>query len=124
MFQQEYLALLKQHEHSMSLAHAGAQFRRQISVGLTIDFDRPPDGASLHPYPGTSCLATINLSLRDKNHSPIEAPHNYLSAYRLNPGLLYTIRSKGADIEYFSPETGWPILPYAVACRGGSAVMV
>jgi hypothetical protein len=31
--------------------------------------------------PGTSCLATISLSLRDKSHSPIEAPHNYLSAY-------------------------------------------
>jgi hypothetical protein len=32
------------------------------------------DGASLHLYPGTSCLATIGLSLRDKNHSPVEAP--------------------------------------------------
>ena len=41
----------------------------------------PPDGASLHRYPGTSCLATINLSLRDKSHSPIKAPDNYLSAY-------------------------------------------
>ena len=28
-----------------------------------------------------SCLATINLSLRDKSHSPIKAPDNYLSAY-------------------------------------------
>jgi len=37
--------------------------------------------------PGTSCLATISLSLRDKSHSPIEVPHNYLSAYRVNPGL-------------------------------------
>src|SRR5580693_2344836 len=49
--------------------------------------------------PGTSCLATIVLSLRDKSHSPIvlslrdkshspiEAPHNYLSAYGANPGL-------------------------------------
>jgi len=32
-------------------------------------------------YPGTSCLATISLSLRDKSHSPFEAPRNYLSAY-------------------------------------------
>jgi hypothetical protein len=49
----------------------------------------PPDGASLHRYPGTSCPATISLSLRDKSHSPIEAPHNYLSAYEglLHPGL-------------------------------------
>ena len=37
-------------------------------------------------YPGTSCLAKISLSLRDKSHSPIEAPHNYLSAYGVNPG--------------------------------------
>jgi NADPH:quinone reductase-like Zn-dependent oxidoreductase len=29
--------------------------------------------------PGTSCLATISQSLRDKSHSPIEAPDNYLS---------------------------------------------
>ena len=26
----------------------------------------PPDEASLHRYPGTSCLATMSLSLRDK----------------------------------------------------------
>jgi hypothetical protein len=40
-----------------------------------MDFDLPSGaGASLHRYPGTSCLATISLSLRDKSHSPIEAP--------------------------------------------------
>jgi hypothetical protein len=39
--------------------------------------------------PGTSCLANIVLSLRDKSHSPIEAPHNYLSAYEVKPGLGY-----------------------------------
>jgi hypothetical protein len=45
---------------ALSLAHAGAQFRRQISVGLTIDFDRPSGTeASLHRYSSTSCLATI-----------------------------------------------------------------
>jgi hypothetical protein len=27
------------------------------------------DGVSRHYYPGTSCLATIRLSLRDKSHS-------------------------------------------------------
>jgi hypothetical protein len=51
------------------------------------------DGAFLHRDPGTPCLATISLSLRDKSHSPIEAPHNYLSAYGVtlgqNPGLGY-----------------------------------
>jgi hypothetical protein len=31
-------------------------------------------GRSLDGYPGTSCLATISLSLRDKSHSPIERP--------------------------------------------------
>jgi hypothetical protein len=36
--------------------------------------------------PGTSCLATIMLSLRNKGHQPIEAPH-YPSAYALNSGL-------------------------------------
>ena len=95
-FQQEYLAFLKRHKHSthstrcrllragaLSLAHAGAQFRRQISAELNNDFDRPSGtGASLHRYSGTSCLATISLSLRDKSHSPIEAPHNFLSAYQ------------------------------------------
>jgi hypothetical protein len=36
-------------------------------------------------YPGTSCLATISPSLREKSHSPIEAPQNYLSAYGCTP---------------------------------------
>ena len=40
------------------------------------------DGAALRRYPGTSCLATISLSLRDKSHSvPNFAP--------FNPGLSY-----------------------------------
>jgi hypothetical protein len=43
------------------------------------------DGASLHRYPGTSCQATISLSLRDKSHSPIEVSQNFLSAYGLKP---------------------------------------
>jgi hypothetical protein len=32
------------------------------------------DGSLGWRYPGTSCLATISLSLRDKSHSPIEGP--------------------------------------------------
>ena len=47
---------------ALSLAHAGAQFRRQISVGLTMTSTVPPGRDSLHRYPGTSCLATISLS--------------------------------------------------------------
>jgi hypothetical protein len=32
----------------------------------------PLGRGSLDCYPGTSCLATIGLSLRDENHSPVE----------------------------------------------------
>jgi len=41
------------------------------------DFDPstvPPGRDSLGRYPGTSCLATISLSLREKSHSLIEGP--------------------------------------------------
>jgi hypothetical protein len=38
------------------------------------------DGAILLMIPGTSCLATIVLSLRDKSHSPVEA--HYLRVCR------------------------------------------
>jgi hypothetical protein len=54
--------------------------------GTDNDFDRPPgDGVSLHRYPGTSCLATIVLSFRDENHSPIEAPRIKLALIGFNP---------------------------------------
>ena len=88
---------------ALSLAHAGAQFRRQISVGLTMTSTVPPGRVSLHRYPGTSCLATISLSLRDKSHSPIEAPHNYLSAYALGPCLFNFIIGLINDFQYFVP---------------------
>jgi hypothetical protein len=35
--------------------------------------------------PGTSCLATISLSLRDKSHSPIEGPRIRLALIGLKP---------------------------------------
>src|ERR1700730_4477318 len=35
--------------------------------------------------PGTSCLATIMLSLRDKSHSPIEGPRIKLALMGLKP---------------------------------------
>src|SRR5271165_162222 len=42
--------------------------------GTDHDFDRPSGtGVSLYRYPGTSYLATIMLSLRDKIHSSAEA---------------------------------------------------
>ena len=37
------------------------------------------DGPIFLMIPGTSCLATIVLSLRDKNHAPIEAPRPILA---------------------------------------------
>jgi hypothetical protein len=37
--------------------------------------------------PGTSCLATIVLSLRDKNYSPIEAPRIILALMGFRPGF-------------------------------------
>jgi hypothetical protein len=42
--------------------------------------------------PGTSCLTTIVLSLRDKNNSPLERPRNYLSAYSPSNNLLANVR--------------------------------
>jgi hypothetical protein len=42
----------------------------------TKDEDEHDWDMTLNTY---SCLATISLSLRDKSHSPIEAPDNYLS---------------------------------------------
>src|SRR5271170_7072997 len=63
-FNREYLAFLKRHEHSthstrcrllragaLSLAHAGAPFRRQISLGLTMTSTVPPGRIRL-----ASCL--------------------------------------------------------------------
>jgi hypothetical protein len=37
--------------------------------------------------PGTSCLATIVLSLRDKSHPPVETPRIILALMRVYPGL-------------------------------------
>ena len=37
------------------------------------------DGPIFLMIPGTSCLATIVLSLRDKNHAAIEAPRLILA---------------------------------------------
>src|ERR1700726_3153686 len=62
--------------------------------GTDNDFDRPSGtGASLHRYPGTSCLATISLSLRDKSHSPIEAPAPYLRAIQPWAMLSWPLRA-------------------------------
>jgi hypothetical protein len=72
------------------LASYGPKWPRKHSPGFTLGNLHPPDLALKGP-PGTArigsepCLATIVLSLRDKNHSPIEAPDNYFSAYGLKP---------------------------------------
>jgi hypothetical protein len=46
-----------------------------LSVGLAAPDQTVPSGTDLSrdAFPGTSCLATISLSLRDKNHSTAEA---------------------------------------------------
>src|SRR5258705_13911729 len=66
------------------------------------------DGAIFLMIPDTSCLATIVLSLRDKSHSPIEAPHNYLSAYGAKPWAKFS-----------SPFGIVPNIPYFRAIYGG-----
>jgi hypothetical protein len=61
-----------------------------LSSGTDNDFDRPSGtGASLYRYPGTSCLATISLSLRDKSHSPIEAPRIELALVGFTLGYAF-----------------------------------
>jgi hypothetical protein len=63
--------------------------------------DRPfGTGRFLQRYPGTPCLATICLSLRDKSHSPIEAPRNlsYLSAYEVTLGYSQSLCEKDISI--------------------------
>jgi hypothetical protein len=50
------------------------------------------DEAIFIMIPGTSCLATIVLSLRDKNHVPIEAPR-YPTLMGSNPGNRHPTQS-------------------------------
>ena len=88
-FQQDYLAFLKRHEHSTRcrLLMPGLRSDDKLSLELTMP-STVRDGASLHLYPGTSCLATIGLSLRDKNHSTIEASR-HSSQYPSSPALQF-----------------------------------
>src|SRR5580700_11267487 len=63
------------------------QSHRYLSAKLSPGMSKRQRVECFLMIPGTSCLATIVLSLRDKSHSPIEAPHNYLSAYLGKPGV-------------------------------------
>jgi hypothetical protein len=48
-----------------------------LTLGLTMTSTVPPGRSRFTSTPGTSCLATISLSLRDKSHSvPNFAPFN------------------------------------------------
>ena len=60
-----------QFQSYFSLKFAPCRIGAQICTNHTV-----PYGTSLWvgAFPGTSCQATINLSLRDKSHSTIEAP--------------------------------------------------
>ena len=40
-----------------------------LTLGLTMTTTVPPGRSRFTSIPGTSCLATISLSLRDKSHS-------------------------------------------------------
>jgi hypothetical protein len=62
-------------------------FRREIPLGSAAPDHTVPYGTVLSrdAFPGTSCLATISLSLRDKSHSLIEGPRIKLALMRLDP---------------------------------------
>lgn len=71
-----------------------------MSVELTMISTVPSGTEPLSiANPGTSCLATIVLSLRDKSRSSIETPHKYLSAYgRVRRDALFTDAYRDPDI--------------------------
>jgi hypothetical protein len=71
-FQQEYLGFLKRHEHSRRCRwlRSGSGFDDEFLWDWQ-RLGRPSRRGSLDRYPGTSCLATISLSLRDERHWPI-----------------------------------------------------
>ena len=59
--------------------------------GTDNDFARPSGTGLSASLPRHFVPGTVVLSLRDKNHSPIEAPHNDLSAYEgLTPNWQQT----------------------------------
>ncbi len=60
--------------------------RSRLRSDASEDFNRPSGtGVSLWIAPGTSCLATISLSLRDKSHSPIEVRRIKLALMAFEP---------------------------------------
>jgi hypothetical protein len=95
-FKEKYIAFLKEH---------GAHLRREIPLGClgyrARSYRTLRDGSRVTLFQGTSCLATISLSLRDKNHPPIEAPRIILALMRLQPRKRHSMRRaiKGHQIE-------------------------
>ena len=76
------------------------RIRRQLRPSLR-------DGAFLHRYPGTSCLATIRLSLRDKSHSPIKGPRIKLALMWLKSWAKIGV---GTKVRFAPPsEPDWQI---------------
>jgi hypothetical protein len=76
-FSQEYLAFLKQHEHSTRcrLLMPGLRFDDKLPLELTMPSTVPPGrGLSASPTQALRAWLLSWLSLRDENHSPIEAP--------------------------------------------------
>src|SRR5271157_6156452 len=69
--------------------------------GTDNDFGRPSGtGVSLYRYPGTSYLATIMLSLRDKIHSSAEA----LLKLTLIGARPYRVQCRVARFEHGPPS--------------------
>ena len=96
-FPQEYEAFLKRHEHSthsthstrcrllrvgaLSLAHAGAAFRRQIISELTMPSTVPPGRGLSASLPRHFVPGYYRAVPPGQNHSPSEAP-------RIKPALM------------------------------------
>jgi hypothetical protein len=63
-----------------------------LTLGLTMTSTVPPGRSRFTSIPGTSCLATISLSLRDKSHSvPNFAP--FSPGFQPSPWSLFARRN-------------------------------
>jgi hypothetical protein len=76
---------------------------RHSSLELAAPDHTVPYGTVLwrDAYPGTSCLATIALSLRNKNHSPIEAPNTPARCDRITSEWNGAVHAEAAWKSYF-----------------------
>jgi hypothetical protein len=87
--------------------HFVTTFLRQAEIGSIGPLGR----AIFLMIPGTSCLATIALSLRDKNRPPIGAPRIILALMEFTSGstlgLIYDSRTEMNQRSMVRMNTGW-----------------